>query len=111
MLKHKVVDFIIQWVYLTFRFRNRSIIRSIRFMEEVDKEISEMKLSLNARARIVAESYLTAVRARTCLLIWQLTSFNSSIHNCDISFGQLEVGCALFLELYDKRLRDARAMN
>ena len=34
-----------------------------RFMEEVDKEISEMKLSLNARARVVAESYLTAVRA------------------------------------------------
>jgi actin related protein 2/3 complex subunit 4 len=31
-------------------------------MEEVDKEISEMKLSLNARARVVAESYLTAVR-------------------------------------------------
>ena len=31
-------------------------------MEEVDKEISEMKPSLNARARIVAESYLTAVR-------------------------------------------------
>ncbi|KAG8691349.1 Arp complex subunit [Ceratobasidium sp. 423] len=43
MLKHKLVDFIIQ------------------FMEDVDKEISEMKLSLNARARIVAESYLTAV--------------------------------------------------
>lgn len=41
MLKHKLVDFIIQ------------------FMEDVDKEISEMKLSLNARARIVAESYLT----------------------------------------------------
>jgi len=33
----------------------------VRFMEEVDREISEMKLSLNARARIVAESYLTAV--------------------------------------------------
>ena len=30
-------------------------------MEEVDKEISEMKLSLNARARVVAESYLSAV--------------------------------------------------
>jgi len=41
MYKHKLVDFIIQ------------------FMEEVDKEISEMKLSLNARARIVAESYLS----------------------------------------------------
>ncbi|KAI8853498.1 actin-related protein 2/3 complex subunit 4-like protein [Chytridium lagenaria] len=40
MYKHKLVDFIVQ------------------FMEEVDKEISEMKLSLNARARIVAESYL-----------------------------------------------------
>ncbi|WWC71799.1 uncharacterized protein I206_105758 [Kwoniella pini CBS 10737] len=45
MLKHKLVDFIIQ------------------FMEDVDKEISEMKLSLNARARIVAESYLSTVSA------------------------------------------------
>ncbi|KAI0278476.1 hypothetical protein BGY98DRAFT_973730 [Russula aff. rugulosa BPL654] len=43
MLKHKIVDFIIQ------------------FMEDVDREISEMKLSLNARARTVAESYLTAI--------------------------------------------------
>lgn len=43
MLKHKLVDFVIQ------------------FMEDVDKEISEMKLSLNARARIVAESYLVTV--------------------------------------------------
>lgn len=40
MFKHKLVDFIIQ------------------FMEEVDKEISEMKLSLNARARIVAEQFM-----------------------------------------------------
>ncbi|CAK9784408.1 unnamed protein product [Cutaneotrichosporon oleaginosum] len=43
MLKYKLVDFVIQ------------------FMEDVDKEISEMKLSLNARARIVAESYLATV--------------------------------------------------
>jgi len=43
MYKHKLVDFIIQ------------------FMEEVDKEISEMKLSFNTRARIVAESYLFQV--------------------------------------------------
>jgi len=43
MLKHKIVDFIIQ------------------FMEEVDKEISEMKLSLNTRARIVAVAYLTEI--------------------------------------------------
>jgi actin related protein 2/3 complex, subunit 4 len=59
MLKHKIVDFIIQCVthvmiLLFFLFDHR-------FMEEVDKEISEMKLSLNARARVVAESYLTAV--------------------------------------------------
>lgn len=47
MLKHKLVDFIIQ------------------FMEEVDKEISEMKLFLNARARFVAESFLTPV----CILL------------------------------------------
>ncbi|KAG6813561.1 Actin- protein 2/3 complex subunit 4 [Tricholoma furcatifolium] len=42
MLKHKIVDFIIQ------------------FMEDVDKEISDMKLNLNGRARTVAESYLSA---------------------------------------------------
>ena len=43
MLKHKIVDFIIQ------------------FMEEVDAEISEIKLFLNGRARFIAESYLAAV--------------------------------------------------
>jgi len=40
MYKHKLVDFIIY------------------FMEEIDKEISEMKLALNARARISAEEFL-----------------------------------------------------
>lgn len=44
MYKHKLVDFI------------------VHFMEEVDKEISEMKLSVNTRARTVAESYLVQVR-------------------------------------------------
>ncbi len=38
MFKHKLVDFVVV------------------FMEDVDKEISEMKLNLNARARIVAET-------------------------------------------------------
>lgn len=42
MYKHKLVDFIIQ------------------FMEDVDKEISEMKLSLNARARWAHERLLRA---------------------------------------------------
>jgi actin related protein 2/3 complex subunit 4 len=40
MYKHKVVDFL------------------IHFMQEIDKEISEMKLALNARARISAEEFL-----------------------------------------------------
>ena len=30
-------------------------------MEDIDKEISEMKISLNARARIVAEEFLKNV--------------------------------------------------
>jgi actin related protein 2/3 complex subunit 4 len=55
MLKHKLVDFIIQ------------------FMEEVDKEISEMKLFLNARARFVAESFLTPVRDH--FLLPMITAF------------------------------------
>lgn len=45
-------------------------------MEDVDKEISEMKLSLNARARIVAESYLSTVscsnRCMTLLKLMQI---------------------------------------
>ncbi|XP_074644660.1 actin-related protein 2/3 complex subunit 4 [Tubulanus polymorphus] len=40
MYKHKLVDFI------------------INFMEEIDKEISNMKLAINARARISAEEFL-----------------------------------------------------
>jgi len=40
MFKHKLVDFIIQ------------------FMTDIDKEISDMKLAVNTRARIVAQAYL-----------------------------------------------------
>ena len=49
-------------------------------MEEVDKEISEMKLSMNARARTVAESYLTAVRHPSYLFVILLTPIVSSTH-------------------------------
>ena len=63
MLKHKLVDFIIQ------------------FMEDVDK-----KLFLNARARFVAESFLTPVclLLLDCLGILRLTCHSSterSIHD------------------------------
>lgn len=40
MFKHKLVDFVIQ------------------FMEDIDKEISEMKLAVNSRARICSEEFL-----------------------------------------------------
>lgn len=40
MFKHKLVDFL------------------IHFMQEIDKEISDMKLALNARARVSAEEFL-----------------------------------------------------
>lgn len=40
MYKWKLVDFV------------------ITFMEEIDKELSEMKLAVNARSRILAEEYL-----------------------------------------------------
>lgn len=61
MYKHKLVDFV------------------IHFMEEIDKEISEMKLSVNARARIVAEEFLKNVRNCFSLaLIW--------ISTCNVGF-------------------------
>ncbi len=41
LLKHKLVDFV------------------IHFMEEIDKEISEMKISVNTRARIVASKFMS----------------------------------------------------
>eukprot|EP01105_Mastigella_eilhardi_P018522 TRINITY_DN4298_c0_g1_i1.p1 TRINITY_DN4298_c0_g1~~TRINITY_DN4298_c0_g1_i1.p1 ORF type:complete len:152 (-),score=65.11 TRINITY_DN4298_c0_g1_i1:117-572(-) len=40
MFKHKLIDFI------------------VLFMEEIDKEISDMKLSVNTRARISAQAFL-----------------------------------------------------
>lgn len=76
MLKHKIVDFIIQCViYLhTIYLLNQAC---FRFMEEVDKEISEMKLSLNARARVVAESYLSAVSYGSCsMCFWSQLHFS-----------------------------------
>ena len=70
MLKHKLVDFIIQCVARapsmtevrnapTLTYYAPSPYGHCRFMEDVDREISEMKLSLNARARICAETFLT----------------------------------------------------
>lgn len=51
MYKHKLVDFV------------------IHFMEEIDKEISEMKLAVNARARICSEEFLKRVSLKRILFI------------------------------------------
>ena len=57
MLRHKLVDFV------------------IHFMEEIDKEISEMKLSVNSRARICAEEFLKKVTQKNVYILKQpLTS-------------------------------------
>ena len=96
MLKHKLVDFIIQ------------------FMEEVDKEISEMKLfvcftrllyfrllscankliqlhmQLNARARFVAESFLTPVCTLVAHVYNSLMEIPSSTSGKDSSPGYHE---------------------
>ena len=55
-------------------------------MEEVDREISEMKLSLNARARIVAESYLTAVRSAHLLLSFLIIIIKKLIYSFVVQF-------------------------
>ena len=53
MLRHKLVDFV------------------IHFMEEIDKEISEMKLSVNSRARICAEEFLKKVTQKNVHILKQ----------------------------------------
>lgn len=65
MYKHKLVDFV------------------IHFMEEIDKEISEMKLSVNARARIVAEEFLKNVSSSGfCIFL----SISIALQICLLSF-------------------------
>jgi len=47
-------------------------------MEDIDKEISEMKITLNARARIVAEEFLKHVRINSfCFIINDLLFLSS----------------------------------
>jgi actin related protein 2/3 complex subunit 4 len=87
MLKHKLVDFIIQ------------------FMEDVDKEISEMKLSLNARARIVAESYLSTV---SLMRVNFMSGRDSALIRTSLHDEHGEQGDEAFLEVkfvYKKQCR------
>ena len=58
MYRHKLIDFV------------------IHFMEEIDKEISEMKLCVNSRARICAEEFLKRVGSKILLGKYVSPDFN-----------------------------------
>lgn len=55
------ISFLITNFHTSSMYKNQLVEFVISFMEDVDKEISELKLFLNARARFVAESFLTPV--------------------------------------------------
>lgn len=52
------VSFLITNFHVESMYRYKLIDFIIHFMEEIDKEINEMKLAINARARITAEEFL-----------------------------------------------------
>lgn len=52
------VSFLITNFHTESMYRFKIIDFIIHFMEEIDKEINEMKLAINARARITAEEFL-----------------------------------------------------
>ncbi len=55
-------------------------------MEDIDKEISEMKISLNARARIVAEGFLKNV---SVIVIFYIEKVNND-YVCLRSFKRIQ---------------------
>jgi len=52
------ISFLITNIQTEQMYKNKLVDFVIQFMEDIDKEISEMKLALNARARISAEEFL-----------------------------------------------------
>ena len=52
------ISFLVTNIHTEEMYRHKLIDFIIHFMEEIDKEISEMKLSVNSRARICAEEFL-----------------------------------------------------
>ncbi|KVI00302.1 ARP2/3 complex, 20kDa subunit (P20-Arc) [Cynara cardunculus var. scolymus] len=59
MQKYKLIDFIVQFMEVRFQ---RTLITAFDFMLhiclDIDKEISELKLSMNTRGRLVATEFL-----------------------------------------------------
>ena len=61
MWKHKLIDFIIQVKDHITTLIKVSILKyftHIQFMEDIDREISGMKIAINTRARVVAAEYM-----------------------------------------------------
>eukprot|EP00455_Lapot_gusevi_P016922 TRINITY_DN1889_c0_g1_i1.p2 TRINITY_DN1889_c0_g1~~TRINITY_DN1889_c0_g1_i1.p2 ORF type:complete len:169 (-),score=65.34 TRINITY_DN1889_c0_g1_i1:176-682(-) len=52
------ISFLITHEHMDEMWKNKLIDFIIHFMEEIDKEISAMKLAVNSRARIVASEFL-----------------------------------------------------
>ncbi|XP_015789479.1 actin-related protein 2/3 complex subunit 4 [Tetranychus urticae] len=52
------ISFLVTNIHTEYMNRFKIIDFIIHFMEEIDKEINEMKLAINARARITAEEFL-----------------------------------------------------
>ncbi|KAI6222213.1 Actin-related protein 2/3 complex subunit 4 [Aphelenchoides besseyi] len=52
------ISFLITYAHLESMYKHKVIDFLIHFMQEIDKEINEMKLALNARARTSAEEFL-----------------------------------------------------
>uniref|UniRef100_A0A8R1DKW7 Actin-related protein 2/3 complex subunit 4 n=1 Tax=Caenorhabditis japonica TaxID=281687 RepID=A0A8R1DKW7_CAEJA len=52
------ISFLITASHTEAMFKQKLVDFLLHFMQEIDKEISEMKLSLNARARVSAEEFL-----------------------------------------------------
>ena len=52
------ISFLVTSHHTDVMIRERLVDFIIYFMEEIDKEISEMKITMNARARIVAEEFM-----------------------------------------------------
>ena len=62
------ISFLITHSHLERMWKEKLVDFVITFMEEINKEISAMRIALNARARVVAETFLQdfAAQARVC---------------------------------------------
>lgn len=61
MWKHKLIDFIIQVIIFIFCSMVHVLVTNIlylQFMDDIDKEISAMKIAINGRARLVATEFM-----------------------------------------------------